>query len=634
MLGPGPVYRVRTLFLRSTALCFTIAFHSLYCQLPGLYGEQGVLPARAAVELDRLDRDSLLQLLADKPTLLWLTPYTGLSLLEMQELLCLAGLLLGITVLLLPQFATTLTMLALYTLYLSLYQAGQTFLHFQWDILLLECGGLAVLAAPVRQGRHNSPLPGDRLVMMLVRWLLFRMMFASGCVKLTSGCPAWWGLTAMPTHYSSQCLPTPLAWVAALLPDWLHKLSVLATFVIEIPLTFLFFAPTAALRKLTAVCQVFLMINIMLTGNYNFFNLLYIGLCLSLADNSWLERQDSRRTSSHPVATCAWCLFHLFACLALGWTIAQVSSLKLEPDWSVSSSLSISPAQFSTFLSLATPAGLVMGAAALLLALAVELKQSRSPYQVCVVLCTSLLVGLMFTISLPSFSRPLDQPTYRALPAQVHELAGRLDKLELVHGYGLFRRMTGVGGRPEVVIQGANHPAGPWTEYQFLYKPGNVTQPPLFVLPHQPRLDWQMWFAALGSYQQNPWLVSLVYRLLEGRKEVLALLGPQPPALHTPPKYIRARVYKYQFTSSWADEDWWWRVEEGEYLPVLSRTDPGLRQYLDSVGLLGGGTDRSGGLLAGFFSVLRHAADGIRAELQVWSYSWLALPLLAQFLTA
>ena len=177
---------------------------------------------------------------------------------------------------------------------------------------------------------------------MLVRWLLFRMMFASGCVKLTSGCPAWWGLTAMPTHYrysyyttlvwfflafpcSSQCLPTPLAWVAALLPDWLHRLSVLATFVIEIPLTFLFFAPTAALRKLTAVCQVFLMVNIMLTGNYNFFNLLYIGLCLSLADNSWLERQDSRRTSSHPAATCAWCLFHLSACLALGWTIAQVS---------------------------------------------------------------------------------------------------------------------------------------------------------------------------------------------------------------------------------------------------------------------------------------------------------------------
>ena len=92
----------------------------------------------------------------------------------------------------------------------------------------------------------------------------------------------------MPTHYFSQCLPTPLAWFAANMADWLHKLSVLSTFIIEIPLTFLFFAPSAVLRKLTFCCQVFLMIVIMLSGNYNFFNLLYIGLCVSLADDSWI----------------------------------------------------------------------------------------------------------------------------------------------------------------------------------------------------------------------------------------------------------------------------------------------------------------------------------------------------------
>ena len=74
--------------------------------------------------------------------------------------------------------------------------------------------------------------------------------------------------------------------------------------------------------------------------------------------------------------------------------------------------------------------------------------------------------------------------------------------------------MTGIGGRPEVVLEGADSVHGPWVEYDFLYKPGNVSRAPQFVLPHQPRLDWQMWFAALGSYQHNPWLLSLVYRLL------------------------------------------------------------------------------------------------------------------------
>ena len=135
-------------------------------------------------------------------------------------------------------------------------QVGGTFLHFQWDILLLEAGLLAVVAAPGRCGRQQTSGSQDPVTMFLVRWLLFRMMFASGVVKLTSGCEAWWGLAAMPTHYSSQCLPSALAWHASLAPAWLHKLSTLATFVIEIPLTFLFFAPTAALRKLTFYCQV------------------------------------------------------------------------------------------------------------------------------------------------------------------------------------------------------------------------------------------------------------------------------------------------------------------------------------------------------------------------------------------
>ena len=74
--------------------------------------------------------------------------------------------------------------------------------------------------------------------------------------------------------------------------------------------------------------------------------------------------------------------------------------------------------------------------------------------------------------------------------------------------------MTGVGGRPEVILEGADSAGGPWSQYEFLYKPGNTSSAPQFMLPHQPRLDWQMWFAALGSYQHNPWLLSLVFRLL------------------------------------------------------------------------------------------------------------------------
>ena len=128
--------------------------------------------------------------------------------------------------------------------------------------------------------------------MMLVRWLLFRMMFASGVVKLTSQCPTWWGLTALPTHYESQCIPTPLAWNAFQLPEYFQKLSVAGTYFIEIGLVFLFFAPTSHMRKLSCLHQIKLMVVIMLTGNYNFFNLLFIGLCISLFDDTWISKKN------------------------------------------------------------------------------------------------------------------------------------------------------------------------------------------------------------------------------------------------------------------------------------------------------------------------------------------------------
>ncbi|KAK6032497.1 hypothetical protein OSTOST_01320, partial [Ostertagia ostertagi] len=79
--------------------------------------------------------------------------------------------------------------------------------------------------------------------------------------------------------------------------------------------------------------------------------------------------------------------------------------------------------------------------------------------------------------------------------------------------------MTGLNGRPEVIVEGAPDPDGPWKEFEFYSKPGNVSQAPVFVLPHQPRLDWQMWFAALGSYRYNPFFLSLVHHLMEGTPE-------------------------------------------------------------------------------------------------------------------
>ena len=95
---------------------------------------------------------------------------------------------------------------------------------------------------------------------------------------------------------------------------------------------------------------------------------------------------------------------------------------------------------------------------------------------------------------------------------------------------------------------------------------------PGFVEPHQPRLDWQMWFAALGKMRQSPWFLNFCLRLLQGSPEVVRLLekNPFPEA---PPKYLRAKLEEYHFTdfpTRRRTGAWWRREEKGAYSPVLS----------------------------------------------------------------
>jgi Lipase maturation factor len=138
-------------------------------------------------------------------------------------------------------------------------------------------------------------------------------------------------------------------------------------------------------------------------------------------------------------------------------------------------------------------------------------------------------------------------------------------RFQIVNPYGLFATMT--TERPEIIVEGSNDGVE-WRAYEFRYKAGDLHRPPPIVAPHQPRLDWQMWFAALGSYQENRWFVNFIARLLEGRPQVLGLLAYNPFP-NAPPRYIRARLYSYHFTR-WGSKDWWTRDERGTYLPQVS----------------------------------------------------------------
>uniref|UniRef100_A0A673X7W8 Lipase maturation factor n=1 Tax=Salmo trutta TaxID=8032 RepID=A0A673X7W8_SALTR len=248
----------RHMFLWSMAIIYMFAFASLYVQIPGLYGNEGVLPVRLVEPRVDGSRPVLEQIHAH-PSLLWLGPRLGLDLDAQQamELLCLAGALLALGAALLEPLRDSLVFFCLWALYLSLCQVGQDFLRFQWDSLLLEAGFLTVLVAPLNLLRWRSAFrQHDAVTFWLVRWLLFRLTFGSGVAKLASHCPSWWGLTAVNHMFEAQGIPLPWSWFIQQLPDWYLKLGTVGLLVTEIAVPPLYFAPIRSLRLAAFYIQV------------------------------------------------------------------------------------------------------------------------------------------------------------------------------------------------------------------------------------------------------------------------------------------------------------------------------------------------------------------------------------------
>jgi lipase maturation factor 1 len=509
---PPTYFWARRWFLRALGLIYLIAFVSLWVQIDGLVGSDGMSPVSQFLRVVRqqLGTDAYFLL----PTLCWLDSSNAFL-----HFLCGGGV--ALSLLLIFGTAPALSLVGLFVFYLSLTVAGQVFLNFQWDVLLLETGFLSIFLAPWRLWPRDVLLwpgstipaaatasaivsPVSRAGLFLLKFLLFKLMLMSGVVKLTSGDASWgwlnhsfhWSaLTALDYHYWSQPLPTVFAWWADKSPEWFKHFSVAFCLAVETIAPFFIWAPRR-LRLIAAGLMIFLQMVIALTGNYCFFNLLTIALCLLLIDDA-----------------------------AIGVKICDSA-----PNASPARTGRTLPTQLCSYAAIAV-----------------------------IVVTLPINAWLIFSAFNPQ-SRP---------PGWVANFYEQLEAFRIVNGYGLFRVMT--KDRCEIVVEGSNDGID-WAPYEFKWKPGDVKRPPGWCAPHQPRLDWQMWFAALESRQQNPWLVGLIVRLLQGSRDVTGLLGHNPFP-DKPPHYIRAMFYRYRFTTTEERRQtgaWWKRQELREYLPTIS----------------------------------------------------------------
>ncbi len=486
-LEPATHLLTRRIFLGSLGLIYAIAFASLGTQVLGLAGSEGIEPAGRL--LDLLKGAPWPTRVANLPTVFWIS-HSDTAL----RAACWAGVAAGL--LLALDRAPLLAAILAWVLYLSVQNTCGIFLQYQWDILLLETGFLAIFMAPFHLwGSSTAARPPPLAIVWLLRWLLFRLMLMSGLVKWLSGDAAWRNLTALEFHYETQPLPTWIGWYAHQLPPAVQQAAVATMFVIEIAVPFLIFAPRR-LRRVACVAFVLFQLAIMATGNYGYFNLLTIALSLALLDDAawprrWSEGYAAPRAPATPTRQRRW------------------------------------------------PAWLIAPLAALILVLS------------CVPTLDRLRIGVWW-------------------PTWLRQISTAVRPLRLVNSYGLFTVMT--NRRPEITIEGSDD-GQRWQRYEFRWKPGDLARAPRFVQPHQPRLDWQMWFAALGDYRQQPWLRSFLWRLLEGSPHVLRLLERNPfPA--RPPAYVRAIVADYRFTdvaSKRAQQRWWTAGPARSYSPVVRR---------------------------------------------------------------
>jgi Lipase maturation factor len=465
----APQYWLARLVLqRGLGVVYLIAFLVTLNQFRPLLGDRGLLPARRYLERRSWRGAPSLFHLAYSDRLVVAVSWVGIVL----SVLIVAGL-----VERWPLGAFALVWLTLWALYLSIVNVGQIFYAFGWESLLLEAGLLAVFLGP----RWLTP---PALVLWLLRWLLFRVEFGAGLIKLR-GDRCWRDLTCLAYHHETQPLPNLFSWWFHRLPAGLHKVEVLANHVAQLVTPFGLFLPqpiAGVAAALILMTQLWLLVS----GNFSWLNVVTMLLAFAAVSDAqlgWL-----------PWAATATALPRWYAAV----TIALFAVVVVLSWWPITNMISRRQRMNATF-----------------------------------------------------------------------------NAFHFVNAYGAFGAIT--RQRHEIVLEGTDDaeitPSTRWREYEFKAKPGDPRRRPPQVAPYHLRLDWLLWFAALGAPTRQPWMVTLVRRLLEGDIPTLKLLRSNPFPTG-PPRFVRARLYRYRFTTAAerrATGAWWRRDLVDDYLPPLSR---------------------------------------------------------------
>jgi hypothetical protein len=521
----------RWIFLRALAAIYFSAFYSLLFQIKGLIGPDGIMPAHNYLAAVTEQFHSTKFWYA--PTLFWLSSSSN-------ALMIVTWIGLAASILAFVNLWPRFSFLLCFVCFLSFVTAASEFSNYQSDGMLLEAGFIALFFIPrgLMPGL-GATSPPSRASLFLLQWEWFRIYFESGMVKLVSGDRQWRTLTAMDEYYQNGPLPTWIGWYVQHLPHWFQAASAAGTLVLELAIVWMLFFP----RRVRIICFFIVTpweIGVILTANYTFLNYLVLSLGFLLLDDKFLQRLVPGR---------------------LRRKLADASPVREEQgeahsvdDGTEEANDRISPRQISR-------------------ALRGHLSAIR------LAIAAVMLSWIFYDTTVEMIAIPFRDSPLPKLPIEM------LDHLRIANQYGLFAVMT--SGRYEIEFQGSNDGEN-WTPYPFRNKPQALNEAPRIYAPYQPRFDWNLWFASLGDWRQDDLVPLTEERLLENDKVLLDLFRSNPFS-QAPPRYVRAVLWQYWFTTREEKRttgNWWRRQLLGLYAPVLTRTPedrPAVIQWPDEL---------------------------------------------------
>jgi hypothetical protein len=496
--GRQTYWLTRFVILRLLGAIYAVAFLVAINQIIPLIGRNGLLPVGMFMDRVSLAYGSRSSGFVHLPSLFWFDHSDTFLLIAAW-----VGLILSCVVV--AGFANALLLGALWLLYMSFVHVGQDWYGYGWEIQLLETGFLAIFLCPLLDLRPFPKRAPPFLIIVLFRWLIFRIMLGAGLIKVR-GDEVWRNGTALFYHFETQPIPGPLSRWFHFLPRMVLKFGVWFNFLAELIAPLFVFWPRTA-RHISGSVIVLLQLVLIISGNLSFLNWLTIVPALACFDDGFWSKILPRR-------------------IVLKAEAARAGATASKP-----------------------------------------------------MLVTASIVTLI--IAFLSIN-----PVINLLsPRQIMNTS--FDPFELVNTYGAF----GSVGRERynVIFEGTldetPDETANWKPYRYKGLPVDLDKRPPQIAPYQLRLDWQMWFASMSTYEEYPWTLHLVSKLLHNDPGAVGLFAGNPfPG--RPPRYIRAILYRYSFARPGNPNKRWWNRERiGDlWLPALSATDPRLTGFLESAG--------------------------------------------------